>query len=1671
MRTKRFLATLLCLAMILTSGTFTNVVFAAEPEETPVVTNEEVSLEDVVSNEISDDELYTEETSSEENRIDEESEEGEIDIVDSSEQIADIDEEAELTIDGEEEIISEETSMDAEIDDLQLTASVIPSPAFENTPGELALADPSLLTESVTLPEGITSIPDDIFSKGSPACGIVKTIVFSDPDSFETIAPGAFLESSVTTINLGYQCVDIPENAFKGSNIENINMGYIENIGDSAFEDCKKLTRISLKNVETIGKKAFKNASLLNSVSFDKCQFLSVIGEEAFEACSLTNIDLSNDLVNLTVEARAFSGNTSLTSAVFPPSLVSIPDSMFENCTKLQKFQLPYYSITDSVGKFAFRGCTALTTVSLREYVKSVGNQAFYGCSKLVTVSFYEPTGDVEFDDSAFELGNTTTTIKGYDGKVQAYAQNKGYKFVSMNTSYPIVKYEPKSGIGKVVPKVASAKEGEIVYLTVVPGTDYTLLTDKLAVRIDGDWDAPKIIPKLYSSTSKSQVFTFEMPKGKAIICNIDDTDKKTNALFTTCSKCVKGDLKLVIDSEYYDQQQNKLVFPRTGYSAQLSLSDVYDNYSHPVGIWNFSIKSSDQNVVAVTSMGVITALKRGTANIVITAIGCTTKKISFTVTVGDSVVIKTASFAPYFSRLKGQMETLGLCEVDNASYIYEPGEEYNNTEYYVIEFPVDKIKTVSQEFFPEISAYKEEIADVDEHSRNLLANSSWTISDKNIVTLGSTTSNENKNKITVKKSSYGEVFVSATIKNEDGTTVSDGFIIRVMNPAPRLHVDEIAINKACSGGTLLNMTEVYGYVLDPTSLEVCIMEKGVLHSAKETTTGSAKYFELINDTDGIHIYATQYLSVKDDAKVNYKPSTFYIRGKAKKTIDDTGVEIPVTFSIPLPKIVVTKSVPKVKLKTTGKINTFYNANKENNYITVKHGVKNVEIDLERGGVEFISKANYKAPGSEEEDSFAWPFIVTPLLDNSGFTVALSGKPFKRDANDQAILAGIVRIWFKGYNAPFCVNYTVPTGYAPPSYALSIQKASASYLFENAEYKVKLLDKKKNELALVDKDSGDPLYTMLAYNDAKTIPGIFDSSAIEENVQTNEVTFRMIGDSRNATAYILLQMNDWARPIQYQFSIFKVGIPVATLKPSSVTLNPLAPSQVAPMEFTYNQQGILIQDVEDIVFTGSRKNDDFAQAGDDLADAMELDDKGRLECKLPTSADETFPQGTYTFKCSPVVSFVEGGETFKLNPVAFKVVVKRVKPVFKLKTATFTLNAKYANLDNVGTDTREFAETITSVGGVPKGSKFTLDTTGVTCEPVKATYPVWSDLFTIKAVNPEDDSNDAPKIRISLTKQKYLTSFTYDYILKGLGLNVNGDLYVVDGLRIRIKGVYTNPSIKIKTTGSLNQVDPLSVLKNKITVSGINGTISETFIKEVNRKTNVIYKDDSDEECSYHFESAPNPEIDNVIDITLNQEHILDEDDTDPEHVPDPLENNATYLVWLFYKLNETGDTWHTYPTQLKIVPKQVLPKLIVQNNAGDIVVGQNYESRTITFFIAQDTVRNAIPVDTPELLNTADGVRLYPTVRESTKKAIKVADVVSYDANGERFYLRDANDNLMLDSKKEKRPGSYITTILEQAAMVQGGLSYSVPYEIRFKNQNKKTTGVKVNVSMKIIK
>ena len=113
------------------------------------------------------------------------------------------------------------------------------------------------------------------------------------------------------------------------------------------------------------------------------CTDLDVIIPETYNGLPVTSIG-----------NYAFKDCTSLTSVTIGNGVASIGGDVFHGCASLKSVTIG--NGVTSIGAYAFYGCTSLTTITIPDSVTSIGDFAFTGCTRLAYNEY----------DNAYYLGN-----------------------------------------------------------------------------------------------------------------------------------------------------------------------------------------------------------------------------------------------------------------------------------------------------------------------------------------------------------------------------------------------------------------------------------------------------------------------------------------------------------------------------------------------------------------------------------------------------------------------------------------------------------------------------------------------------------------------------------------------------------------------------------------------------------------------------------------------------------------------------------------------------------------------------------------------------------------------------------------------------------------------------------------------------------------------------------------------------------------------------------------------------------------------------------------------------------------------------------------------------------------------------------------------------------------
>lgn len=256
--------------------------------------------------------------------------------------------------------------------------------------------------KEVIFEEGMTTIPaymcrttyNDDWSKDT--INNIETIYI--PDSIENIGDYAFYNcKSITQIVMPKSIEVVGNHSFyECSNIADLEFIYNSEqkvqIGTYAFAKCEKLERIKLtNNIASIVNGAFAECSSIADIILP--ENLTYLGASFASGTKITSITIPKCVTNVGVTTHGdfgkaygpLTGALQLKEVIFEDGITTIPaymcrtiysdDWSSSTINQIEKVYLP--ESVNSIGNFAFYGCTNIKEIELPKHLTSVGYYAF----------------------------------------------------------------------------------------------------------------------------------------------------------------------------------------------------------------------------------------------------------------------------------------------------------------------------------------------------------------------------------------------------------------------------------------------------------------------------------------------------------------------------------------------------------------------------------------------------------------------------------------------------------------------------------------------------------------------------------------------------------------------------------------------------------------------------------------------------------------------------------------------------------------------------------------------------------------------------------------------------------------------------------------------------------------------------------------------------------------------------------------------------------------------------------------------------------------------------------------------------------------------------------------------------------------------------------------------
>ncbi|MBR7181236.1 MAG: leucine-rich repeat domain-containing protein, partial [Clostridia bacterium] len=318
----------------------------------------------------------------------------------------------------------------------------------------------TLLTE-VTIGDSITAIGASAFSNTAVEkvyisdLSVWLQIDFANADANPIGGASLYVDGTLTeSITVPTGITAIKNYAFYSAQIQSVNLhADVTSIGNGAFAGCTGLAEITLpQGLKSIGNGVFKDCTGLANIYYNAISMNDVASAADAFAGIKAALHIGSDVTR--IPAYIFIGSD-MTSVEFAGNACAeIGDYAFSHCTRLLDLSLPVGLRT--IGDYAFSNCTRLAELSLPVGLQTISDYAFFECDSIATLELPEglTTLGAGAFESCMELEETTlpTTLK----TVGSYAIDQGYIYIKDIAAYCQINVTPDAngvvrGFGSVL--------------------------------------------------------------------------------------------------------------------------------------------------------------------------------------------------------------------------------------------------------------------------------------------------------------------------------------------------------------------------------------------------------------------------------------------------------------------------------------------------------------------------------------------------------------------------------------------------------------------------------------------------------------------------------------------------------------------------------------------------------------------------------------------------------------------------------------------------------------------------------------------------------------------------------------------------------------------------------------------------------------------------------------------------------------------------------------------------------------------------------------------------------------------------------------------------------------------------------------------------------------------
>lgn len=1351
---------------------------------------------------------------------------------------------------------------------------------------------------------------------------------------------------------------------FKGNSaIETVTFedgALLEIIEGNAFER-SVIEEVTLPaSLHTIGSGAFSASAKLKKVTFTTGETKVDIGEAAFASCVSLKTFIGNGRVQA-IGKQAFLGNEILGETIDLTGVSVIGQEAFSGCKALK-----YISIPDSVteiGSQAFVNCTGLGTsakaVLQGKYAVKIGDglttlkeKTFIGCSGITEMEI--PASVTKIENNVFDNCTTlkSVIIKNRDGENGSCATELSYYSFPAKNNLVISAYDGtvESWVGT---HTSFGVKFQTLYKSHAISVDSKMkngtITPKVKQAKVGTEVALTITPKegyvvdrnsvyfAYEKDDETELKEIDIWEGSFIM---PDSPVTIYASFLETSKLSYGDT-LVVNSEYevadatnrkidYDLKSNALKFPKPWQSARILIEG--SNGEVP-GYGELTFVAKDTKVVTVDDKGVITAVAPGKTEVTVSLKDTTktTKPLTFAVEVGAKTYVETVKVT--YNAPKGKV-TYQAEDAEAAELGYD-----------VITFSSNIVNVAARSITITPKS-------VDNEGDQLFVKYTWSSLDNAVAKPNGSVTTGKTATITIPKGAIGETVITMKVQDGSKEPKIEKFVVRVVDDTPRLLTQNLSIDVATTKGAKVEMLSVYGSEIDERTLKLCQKK---ITQAGTTFVDASKDFKL-EKIDGTWYLKGVNEKFKDNTKRTFM-EMYYICGNIQ------GSEAE--FQIMIPKIEVYKSSLSPVAKLTGKINLFYNGYSEET-AAGKVYVKQNQNSLTIEDVQLLGSKNANGVNTDDDSAFANNFRLESSDDEKyDFVIRRSENDLQTytagKSKGKNVVEGILRIKYAEYAEAYDIKVKVPVENKQPAYVPSISTIKVNKYASGQTYEIQLLDK-KTKVAL---DIVEGTELLIDNTEKGTTDGLINDNRVVSSLNTVTDSFDIVLEApTNGKVVFSYKQPGWTKELKSTIKVSATAaFPTAKLGKTTLTLNAKCPQATESTTFKLNQTDSDLEDVQ--IFTPAGTKQD--------ADLKVVYENGTVTAKIVNEQDGIVTKGNYKFTCIPQFVFMGSEEADAAKKVTITVKIIDTLPELKLKSAAFQMNASFSEGGKY-TEYDKAVQTYTWKNLPSQYAEYDLHTEDMTLTfKGKGTDRINAN--NIHLVFDNTSNTVTASVKTSSVREGSGT-----YQVSGLYLeNSSGDKVPVKEFNIAVKNQVKTPAVTVGAKGTINPLDKESAITYTPKLSNVNGTIADVKVCELMPGTGASI---AEEEAHFEAEMVNGKTLVRVKD-GVNLE-------------------NRSYTIQLYYRLTNAVSTttkegyegYYKVKKDIKITPKQVMPKVKVDNSKAVFYAGN--KSVTSTVKLTQTSQLNAEIIDVK--------------ISSKASEALQNAFVCEYDSETQEVTLKLKN-------------------------------------------------------------